>query len=108
MLLVASPRYSLISRSPGPSPRITTPSPAGPGLPLHAPSVQTWIAFSGTLVARAEDLPEDVADGLPASREAWGRASAGSPASNSASSLPGAGVRLREPARYTRAPGAGL
>src|ERR1041384_777295 len=100
MLLVASPRYSLISRCPVPSPTTTTPSPAGPGLPLHAPSVHTWIALAGTAGARCEDLGEDrgddgAFDALPGA----GRASAGSPASIATGSLPGAAVRFRAPAR---------
>ena len=36
---------------------ITTPSPAGPGLPVQAPSVQTWIAFAGAWVACAGAAP---------------------------------------------------
>src|SRR5262252_8222157 len=68
MLLVASPRYSLISRC-GPSPTITTPRPARPGLPLHAPSVQTWIASAGAATASCDLLEARAAgraDGAPA------------------------------------------
>ncbi len=86
MLLVASPRYSESSLRSPPS-ITTTPMPAGPGLPVHAPSVHTAIASSGTLptVASAVLLLSLLAG-------------AGSPASISIGS-PGSRVRLRTPAR---------
>jgi len=42
---------------------ITTPIPAGPGLPEHAPSVHTWIALSGIDAAVAIDAPPDAPAG---------------------------------------------
>src|ERR1700759_4915632 len=98
MLLVASPRYSLISRLPGPSPTMTTPRPARPGLPLHAPSVHTWIALAGAAdgVALAADFAERPVPVVPAVPFApgCGLGSAGGPGSVFSASPPGAGVGL--------------
>src|SRR5262249_14944681 len=69
-------------------------------LPLHAPSVHTWIALAGAAV---EGAPRAAPP-----RASLGLDSAGSPASKSTGSLPGAGVRVRAPAPETLAPPAGL
>ena len=104
MLFVPSPRYSEISRVFAPS-TMTTPTPAGPGLPVHAPSVHTWMASAGADAAAAVPVLSAPRDFAPALTVPF--SGAGSPTSISITPPP-SGVRFRDPARYTFAPVTGL